>query len=95
VTNGTSTANKIVWHGMVAAMIFVLRRSELPQIAAALDHHDGLRPMYFVPSRNHYGSSVRSVSTVFAGNIAKRIKANPFARKDDSLRISPSSQFDL
>jgi len=89
VTNGTSTANKIVWHGMVGRDDLVLvdrncHKSLLHSIIMT-----GARPMYFVPSRNHYGIiGPISLDQFSPDNIAKRIKANPFARKDDSLRIA-------
>jgi arginine decarboxylase len=89
VTNGTSTANKIVWHGTVGRDDLVLvdrncHKSLLHSIIMT-----GARPMYFTPSRNHYGIiGPISLDQFSPASIARRIKANPFARKNDSLRIA-------
>ena len=40
VTNGTSTANKVVWHSMAGQRRPRDRRSQLPQVAAAHPDHD-------------------------------------------------------
>ena len=89
VTNGTSTANKMVWHGMVGRDDLVLvdrncHKSLLHSIIMT-----GARPMYFTPSRNRHGIiGPISLDQFSPASIAKRIKANPFARKNDTLRIA-------
>jgi len=48
----------------------------------------GSRPMYFVPSRNHYEYRSDQSQTSFRRQYREANQANPFARKDDSLRIA-------
>jgi arginine decarboxylase len=55
VTNGTSTANKIVWHGTVARgdVVFVDRNCHKSLLHSLI--MTGAIPVYFVPSRNAHG----------------------------------------
>lgn len=55
VTNGTSTANKIVWHGTVARgdVVFVDRNCHKSLLHSLI--MTGAIPVYFLPSRNAHG----------------------------------------
>ena len=55
VTNGTSTANKIVWHATVARgdVVFVDRNCHKSLLHAVI--MTGAVPVYFTPSRNAHG----------------------------------------
>ena len=55
VTNGTSTANKIVWHGTVARgdVVFVDRNCHKSLLHSLI--MTGAVPVYFSPSRNAHG----------------------------------------
>ncbi|WP_120967803.1 Orn/Lys/Arg decarboxylase N-terminal domain-containing protein [Comamonas sp. lk] len=55
VTNGTSTANKIVWHGTVARgdVVFVDRNCHKSLLHSLI--MTGAIPVYFSPSRNAHG----------------------------------------
>ena len=55
VTNGTSTANKIVWHFDGRARRPGDRRPQLPQGLLHSLIMTGATPIYFTPSRNDYG----------------------------------------
>ncbi|AZQ84412.1 lysine decarboxylase [Colwellia sp. Arc7-635] len=55
VTNGTSTANKIVWHGIATQgdVVFVDRNCHKSLLHALI--MTGATPVYFQPSRNAFG----------------------------------------
>ena len=82
VTNGTSTANKIVWHGSVARgdIVFVDRNCHKSLLHALI--MTGAIPVYFTPSRNAHGIiGPISVEQFTPNAIQARIAANPLASK--------------
>ena len=82
VTNGTSTSNKMVWHTTVAPGDIVVvdrncHKSVLHSIIMT-----GAVPVFLTPTRNHYGIiGPIPLEEFSAGNIQKKIEANPFARQ--------------
>ncbi|MEO7066528.1 MAG: Orn/Lys/Arg decarboxylase N-terminal domain-containing protein, partial [Rhodanobacter sp.] len=82
VTNGTSTANKIVWHGVVARgdVVFVDRNCHKSLLHALV--MTGAVPVYFTPSRNAHGIiGPISLDQFTPKAMAKRIAENPLASK--------------
>ena len=82
VTNGTSTANKIVWHGTVARgdIVFVDRNCHKSLLHALI--MTGGIPVYFTPSRNAHGIIGPISLDQFSGDaLQKMIQANPLASK--------------
>ncbi|PJX19957.1 lysine decarboxylase (plasmid) [Advenella sp. S44] len=80
VTNGTSTANKIVWHGSVARgdVVFVDRNCHKSLLHALI--MTGAVPVYFTPSRNAHGIiGPISLEQFTPEELQKRIAANPLA----------------
>ncbi|HAW86427.1 MAG: lysine decarboxylase [Spirochaetes bacterium GWD1_61_31] len=97
VTNGTSTANKIVWNSTVATGDIVVvdrncHKSILHSIILT-----GAVPVFLMPTRNNYGIIGPIPKSEFAWeNIQKKIAANPFAggsknRKPRILTITQST----
>ncbi|WP_272423670.1 Orn/Lys/Arg decarboxylase N-terminal domain-containing protein [Polyangium jinanense] len=98
VINGNSTANKIVWHGMVGRDDIVLvdrncHKSILHSIVMT-----GAIPVYFVPSRNKHGIIGPIGLDQFSPSaIAEKIAANPLARnhgKKARLAVVTNSTYD-
>ncbi|MDR3447403.1 MULTISPECIES: Orn/Lys/Arg decarboxylase N-terminal domain-containing protein [unclassified Dyella] len=82
VTNGTSTANKIVWHGTVARgdVVFVDRNCHKSLLHSLV--MTGAVPVYFIPSRNAHGIiGPISLDQFDPKAMAKAIAANPLASK--------------
>jgi len=82
VTNGTSTANKIVWHGTVARgdIVFVDRNCHKSLLHSLI--MTGGIPVYFTPSRNAHGIIGPISLDQFSGEaLQKMIQANPLASK--------------
>ncbi|MBS0431853.1 MAG: lysine decarboxylase [Proteobacteria bacterium] len=82
VTNGTSTANKIVWHGTVARgdIVFVDRNCHKSLLHSLI--MTGAIPVYFTPSRNAHGIiGPISLDQFSAKAMQEMIQANPLARK--------------
>ncbi len=80
VTNGTSTANKIVWHGTVARgdIVFVDRNCHKSLLHSLI--MTGGIPVYFTPSRNAHGIIGPISLDQFSGEAMQRmIQANPLA----------------
>ncbi len=80
VTNGTSTANKIVWHGTVARgdVVFVDRNCHKSLLHALI--MTGAVPVYFTPSRNAHGIiGPISLDQFTPESLQQRIAANPLA----------------
>lgn len=80
VTNGTSTANKIVWHGTVARgdIVFVDRNCHKSLLHSLI--MTGGIPVYFAPSRNAHGIIGPISLDQFSGEAMQRmIQANPLA----------------
>jgi arginine decarboxylase len=98
VVGGTSTANKIVWHGMVGRGDLVLcdrncHKSILHSLVMT-----GSTPIYLVPSRNGLGIIGPISRDQFTpASISKKIKANPFAREGSGkvrLMVMTNSTYD-
>jgi arginine decarboxylase len=98
VVNGTSTANKIVWHGTVGRGDLVLcdrncHKSILHSIVMT-----GATPIYLVPSRNGLGIIGPISRDQFTPeSIARKIAANPFARETSGrvrLMVMTNSTYD-
>ncbi len=95
VTNGTSTANKIVWNSTVATGDIVVvdrncHKSILHSIILT-----GAVPVFLMPTRNNYGIIGPIPKSEFQWeNIKKKIEANPFANgnKDKKPRILTITQ---
>ena len=81
VTNGTSTANKIVWHSMAGRDDLVIVRPQLPQVAAALADHDRRDAdlLHAGAQRLRHHRPDRA-GPVLAESIKKKIAASPIAR---------------
>lgn len=82
VTNGTSTANKIIWHGTVARgdVVFVDRNCHKSLLHALI--MTGAIPVYFRPSRNAHGIiGPISLDQFSPKAMAKAIAAHPLASK--------------
>ena len=90
VTNGTSTANKIVWHGTVARgdIVFVDRNCHKSLLHALI--MTGGIPVYFTPSRNAHGIIGPISLDQFSGEaLQKMIQANPLASKAAKPGVKP------
>lgn len=82
VTNGTSTANKIVWHGTVGRgdVVFVDRNCHKSLLHSLI--MTGGVPVYFTPSRNAHGIiGPISLDQFSPEAMRKRIEAHPLASK--------------
>jgi arginine decarboxylase len=98
VVNGTSTANKIIWHGTVGRGDLVLcdrncHKSILHSIVMT-----GATPIYLTPSRNGLGIIGPISRDQFTPeSIAQKIDANPFARETHGrvrLMVITNSTYD-
>ena len=81
VINGTSTANKIVWHAMVGRddLVLVDRNCHKSVVHAII--MTGAIPVYLCPERNELGIiGPIPLSEFSAASIQAKIKANPLAR---------------
>lgn len=90
VTNGTSTANKIVWHGTVARgdIVFVDRNCHKSLLHSLI--MTGGIPVYFTPSRNAHGIIGPISLDQFSGEaLQKMIQANPLASKAAKPGVKP------
>ena len=93
VTNGTSTANKIVWHGTVARgdVVFVDRNCHKSLLHSLI--MTGAIPVYFSPSRNAHGiigpiSEDQFSSKAMQAKIAKSPLAAQAMKNGAKLRIA-------
>ena len=98
VINGNSTANKIVWHGMVSRDdIVVVDRNCHKSILHSIIM-TGAIPVYFVPSRNEHGIIGPIGLDQFSPQaIEEKIAANPLARdhgKRARLAVVTNSTYD-
>lgn len=81
VTNGTSTANKIVWHSMAGRddLVIVDRNCHKSLLHSLI--MTGATPIYFTPSRNDYGIiGPIGLDQFSPAAIKKKIAASPLAR---------------
>ena len=82
VTNGTSTANKIVWHSMAGRddLVIVDRNCHKSLLHSLI--MTGATPIYFTPARNDYGIIGPIGLDQFSPEaIKKKIAASPIARR--------------
>ena len=99
VVGGTSTANKIVWHGTVSRGRSRSLRSQLPQIHSALSDHDR-RHARSISSRRETDleSSAPFREDQFTpASIKKKIAASPFAKETSGkvrLMVMTNSTYD-
>ncbi|ACO79124.1 Ornithine/lysine/arginine decarboxylase [Azotobacter vinelandii CA] len=98
VINGTSTANKIVWHSMVARddLVLVDRNCHKSIVHAIV--MTGAIPLYLVPERNELGIiGPIPLSEFSRESIAAKIAANPLARGREprvKLAVVTNSTYD-
>jgi arginine decarboxylase len=81
VTNGTSTANKIVWHSMAGRddLVIVDRNCHKSLLHSLI--MTGATPIYFTPARNDYGIiGPIGLDQFSPESIRKKIAASPIAR---------------
>lgn len=90
VINGTSTANKIVWHAMVARddLVLVDRNCHKSIVHAII--MTGAIPLYLMPERNELGIiGPISLSEFSRESIQAKIAANPLARgREPRVRLA-------
>src|SRR5580765_2165314 len=98
VVGGTSTANKIIWHGMVGRgdLVFCDRNCHKSILHSLV--MTGATPIYLVPSRNNLGIIGPISREQFTpASIRKKIAANPFARETSGkvkLMVITNSTYD-
>ena len=81
VTNGTSTANKIVWHSMAGRDDLVIVDRNCHKSLLHVLIMTGATPIYFTPSRNDHGIiGPISLDQFSPAAIKKKIEASPLAR---------------
>src|SRR5262245_54120353 len=82
VVGGTSTANKIIWHGMVGRGDLVLCDRNCHKSILHSLIMTGATPIYLLPSRNGLGIIGPISKDQFTpASIAKKIAASPFAKE--------------
>jgi arginine decarboxylase len=86
VTNGTSTANKIVWHYMVApGDVVVVDRNCHKSVLHAIVM-TGAIPVFLMPTRNHYGIIGPIPLDEFRPeSIARKIATHPLIERDPGM----------
>ena len=98
VVGGTSTANKIVWHGMVGAGDLVLCDRNCHKSILHSLIMTGATPIYLIPSRNGLGIIGPISKDQFTpAAIAKKVAANPFAKETSGnvrLMVMTNSTYD-
>jgi arginine decarboxylase len=98
VVGGNSTANKIVWHGMVGRGDLVLCDRNCHKSILHSLIMTGATPIYLVPSRNGLGIIGPISNDQFTpASIAARIAANPFAQETSGkvrLMVVTNSTYD-
>ncbi len=86
VVGGTSTANKIIWHGMVSRGDVVLCDRNCHKSILHSLIMTGATPIYLVPSRNGFGIIGPISREQFSpASIKKKIAANNFAKANTGL----------
>ncbi len=81
VTNGTSTANKIVWHSMAGRDDLVIVDRNCHKSLLHILIMTGATPIYFTPARNDYGIiGPIGLDQFTPAAIKKKIAASPIAR---------------
>jgi arginine decarboxylase len=98
VVGGTSTANKIVWHGMVGKGDLVLCDRNCHKSILHSLIMTGATPIYLVPSRNGLGIIGPISKDQFTpDSIQRKIKASPFAKETSGkvrLMVMTNSTYD-
>ncbi|HTN94736.1 MAG TPA: arginine/lysine/ornithine decarboxylase [Gallionella sp.] len=98
VVGGTSTANKIVWHGMVGRGDLVLCDRNCHKSILHSLIMTGATPIYLVPSRNGLGIIGPISKDQFTPrSIRKKIAASPFAKETSGkvrLMVMTNSTYD-
>ena len=98
VVGGTSTANKIVWHGTVSRGDLVLCDRNCHKSILHSLIMTGATPIYLVPSRNGLGIiGPISRDQFTAASIKKKIAASPFAKETTGkvrLMVMTNSTYD-
>jgi arginine decarboxylase len=98
VVGGTSTANKIVWHGMVGKGDLVLCDRNCHKSILHSLIMTGATPIYLVPSRNGLGIIGPISRDQFTPeSIRKKVAANPFAKETSGkvrLMVMTNSTYD-
>ncbi len=98
VVGGTSTANKIVWHGMVGKGDLVLCDRNCHKSILHSLIMTGATPIYLIPSRNALGIIGPISRDQFTPeSIAAKVAASPFARESSGkvrLMVMTNSTYD-
>ena len=98
VVGGTSTANKIVWHGMVGKGDLVLCDRNCHKSILHSLIMTGATPIYLIPSRNGLGIIGPISKDQFTPqSIQKKINASPFAKETSGkvrLIVMTNSTYD-
>ena len=98
VVGGTSTANKIIWHGMVSRGDLVLCDRNCHKSILHSLIMTGATPIYLVPSRNGLGIIGPISRDQFAPeSIRRQVNASPFAKDTDGevrLMVMTNSTYD-
>jgi arginine decarboxylase len=98
VVGGTSTANKIVWHGMVGKGDLVLCDRNCHKSILHSLIMTGATPIYLVPSRNGLGIIGPISKEQFTpASIRKKIATSPFAKETSGkvrLMVMTNSTYD-
>ena len=98
VVGGTSTSNKIVWHGMVSQGDLVLCDRNCHKSILHSLIMTGATPLYLVPSRNGLGIIGPISRDQFTpDSIQRKIAASPLVRKDNGkvrLMVMTNSTYD-
>src|SRR4029453_6932708 len=98
VVGGTSTANKIVWHGMVGKGDLVLCDRNCHKSILHSLIMTGATPIYLIPSRNGLGIIGPISKDQFTPkSIKKKIDASPFAKQTSGkvrLMVMTNSTYD-
>ena len=89
VLNGTSTANKIVWHGRVCPGDVVLVDRNCHKSLQQVIQMIGAIPIYFVPTRNRHGIIGPVPAEQFTeASIRKKLKDSPLVEGDGPAKLA-------
>ncbi|MFA6074971.1 MAG: Orn/Lys/Arg decarboxylase N-terminal domain-containing protein [Negativicutes bacterium] len=98
VTNGTSTANKMVWHAIVAPNDLVLVDRNCHKSLLHVITMIGAIPIYFTPTRNRYGIIGPISSVQFSKKaIVEKIQNSPLAASSNGkirMAVITNSTYD-
>jgi lysine decarboxylase/arginine decarboxylase len=89
VLNGTSTANKIVWHGRVCPGDVVLVDRNCHKSLQQVIQMIGAIPIYFVPTRNRHGIIGPVPAEQFTeASIRQKLRESPLVEGDGPERLA-------